>query len=479
MMSPVTGRAVRRLRRAALCAACALAALPAAARAQDKGAAPAAAPALVGLDQRFAELGITLHFPGEMHVAVSAVPPSGLVRGSWNGKLGTSDLQLLFTLVHRGDAGLAEPSDVIGLVGDALADKSQGGDPDFHFDDVSYLPGHYGYASYAVLARSSKPGATGARAESQAFYLGGLLETQGYVLEIHAKPGLPDVDAAIVRDFLAKGVVCDGKQRDWKWTDAEALQRWKESVPDADKKKFEDPLRTAHYIILTDSSGGKAFAKKMEDCYAAIDKVYPFPEVAERRLMPVFLFRTNDEYYAFFARSFGATVDDARRSAGVSAGDFYSTWYEAPGDPVHVHEATHQIFRNRLGLGGGGSWFQEGVAEYMSTKDNERGAAAHAVKKGKHVPIPDLVKIQSLLFSAPKDNKSGDDAAANQYQEAALIVEFLRQSKFGKDKFQDYIHAVGSVPANDVPAITAAVKRVYGVDLAGLEVQHENYCKTR
>ena len=27
--------------------------------------------------------------------------------------------------------------------------------------------------------------------------------------------------------------------------------------------------------------------------------------------------------------------------------NFYATWYEAPKDPVHIHELTHQLFKNR------------------------------------------------------------------------------------------------------------------------------------
>jgi len=340
------------------------------------------------------------------------------------------------------------------------------------------VQGEFGWASYAVFARGGRTDAKG-KVLSQVFCLGGLLENAGYVIQLDAKPALPEAESAIVRGFLTRGVTYEGEQRDPKWTEVEASERWNDSVPDPKKMELEDTLRTAHYIILTNSSGGKSFAKKMEECYAAVKKVYPFEEVPGQRLMPVFLFQTADEYYRFFAKSFGMTVEDGERTGGVASGDFYSTWYEAPGDPVHVHEATHQIFRNRLGLGGGGSWFQEGVAEYMSTKDNERGSAARAVKKGRHVALAQFVKVRSLIFSSPKENKSGEDDAANQYEQAALIVEFMRESKFGKDKFQAWVHAIGSAPRNDLPAIEAATKRSCGTDLAGFERELIEYCKKR
>ncbi len=59
------------------------------------------------------------------------------------------------------------------------------------------------------------------------------------------------------------------------------------------------------------------------------------------------------------------------------------------------------------------------------------------------------------------------------------MIEFLRESKFGKDGFLDFIHAVGAVRRNDVPAIEAAVKKVYSTDLAGLEKLWIEYCKKR
>jgi glycyl-tRNA synthetase (class II) len=87
--------------------------------------------------------------------------------------------------------------------------------------------------------------------------------------------------------------------------------------------------------------------------------------------------------------------------------------------------------------------------------------------------------IQSLVFSSKADDKSGADEAGSQYELAALFVEFMRESKFGKAKFPEYICAVGAVPRNHVKAIDAAIQRVYGVDLAELEAQFVDYCKKR
>src|SRR5262249_14356353 len=160
--------------------------------------------------------------------------------------------------------------------------------------------------------------------------------------------------------------------------------------------------------------------------------------------------------------------EEAKRSKGHAWRDYYATWYEAPNDPVHVHEATHQVFSNRLGLGGGGSWFQEGVAEYMSTRPGDRSAVAGQVQKGEHVPPASFSAIPSLLMSSDKDAASGDQAQGN-YEEAALLIEFLRESKWAKERFATFLLTIGRLSRDEPAAIQAALEAVYGVPLAELE----------
>jgi len=277
---------------------------------------------------------------------------------------------------------------------------------------------------------------------------------------------------------LKSGVVYKGTARNAKWTDDEARERWNRDAPEATHKKLEKPLRTEHYLILTNSSSGKKFAEAMEKCYAAVQKMYPFEDVAGQRLLPVFLFRTPDEYYDYYAKIASISVEAARRTKGHAWHDYYATWFEALNDPVHVHEGTHQIFSNRMHLGGGGSWFQEGVAEYMSTTPNDRNPSASLVKKGKHVPLAEFVKMKSLIYSTDEKAAKGDSAEEN-YHQAALLIEFLRESKWGKAHFQDFVHTIGRIRSNDSAAIDRGLQSVYGCDLKGLEGQWIEYCKKR
>ncbi|MGQ0552448.1 MAG: hypothetical protein ACT4PU_04445 [Planctomycetota bacterium] len=464
--------------RAVLAALLALtAALPAALHGQT--APPAAAPATAqDFVQRFDNLHLTLTLPAAWGMSKNLPAPGQQASAfDWKGKIGETPLLMAVVILGRYDYGLTEPSDILELVASQASGPGGEGEGSFRYDVIEHISGPYGYAAYASYARGAEASDEGE--VSDVYRFAGLTPDAGYLFEIHAKSKLGDAEAKQIRDALVQGIRYDGELRDPQWTKAETEERWQAGVPEDLQGELKDALRTAHYIILTNSSGGKTFAKKMEECYVAVKKIFPFAEVPERRLLPVFLFRTNDQYFEFIAKTFGMTIEAAKRTGGIASGDFYATWYEAPGDPVHIHEATHQIFANRLGLGGGGSWYQEGVAEYMSSKDNERGAAARAVTKGRHVPLREFMALESLIFSTPADDISGADQAGDHYQYAALIIEFLRESKFGKAKFQEWLHAVGSVPRNHVTFIEAATQRVYGVDLAGLEAAFVTYCKKR
>jgi hypothetical protein len=206
-----------------------------------------------------------------------------------------------------------------------------------------------------------------------------------------------------------------------------------------------------------------------EDLHAAIEG---------SRLMPIFLFRTPEQYYEYYAKIADTSIESARKSKGHAWRDYYATWYEAPGDPVHIHECTHQIFRNRLHLSGGGSWLQEGVAEYIETVEYERNNIAREIKKGRHMPLAEFVELKSLLYSS-EDGVKGGSAAGQLYKQAALLIEFLRESKFGKKHFDEFVHAMGRVPRNDVGQIEAVFQKVYGADLDEVDAAWQQYCKKR
>ena len=465
-------RPFRRLWIAAACAA-AVGLLPPPALSQKK--APPRAPPPAGAET-FPEHGLTLVLPTLQELAKLPEPGEQL-KGRWVGRLGGSKVDIQLFLLSRSELELEEPEDGLELALENARDDEEPGAPVFRPEASTVQAGPYGILAYA--ARAHGPLQQGTRKVGARWMLAGLLEQEVWLVSVDAQPAPAKTELEQLEAFLEKGIVYAGKTLETAWTDEEARARWLRDTPEPTHKKYEKPLRTAHYLILTNSSGGKAFAEKMEECYTAIRKVFPFEELPSFRLMPVFLFRTPDEYFDFMVKVTGATLDQARQSKGHAFRDYYATWYEAPNDPVHIHEATHQIFANRLRLRGGGSWFQEGVAEYMSSRDNERNAAARAVKNGKHTPLKEFMATRSLLFSAKKEDVSGDSAAGKQYEQAALLIEFLRESKDHKARFLEFVHAVGAVRRNDVAAIEAALRKLYETDIAGLEQQWIEYCKKR
>lgn len=419
--------------------------------------------------QEFPDLGLTLRLPKAVTELQASEQTSEQLRKHWTAKLGSVELEISFFVMPIQEFGFQEPEDVIELLLENV--RAPGGlDPSFAFTQQRLVPGEFGVCSYASLAYGPWH-ADGATQETGLFCsLGGILEKHGYSLEVHATPVPGPEGVRALEEWLKSSVRFQGKARDPKWTEEEARERWTRSVPEKLAKKLEKIIRTQHYLVLTNSSGGKNFAEQMEKNYQAIQKVFPFEEVAGRKLMPVFLFQTPEEYYEFYAKLFQSTVAEAERSKGVAYQDWYATWYEAPNDPVHIHEGTHQIFENRLRLPGGGSWFQEGVAEYMTVAKNELNVAARVVKSGKQRPMREFMTIESLLLS-----DSEEDQAADSYAMAALVIEFART----KPKFQNFIHSVGKTPAGSLPAIERALRSSLGLDLAGLEAEFVQYCKKR
>lgn len=426
---------------------------------------------------KLAELGLTIA-PPPLEGLKLDTKVRGQIQGTWNGKLSGSDVEVNVFVLPIAQFGFVEPEDVTEVLLDNLRDdKKPGGDANFGWDTQELRPGKYGWTPYASVAVGTHK--EGTDTKSRVIMFSSLVKDAGYVVQVDVEPESDAATTKTIVEWLAKGVAFGGEARNWKWSDAEAKARWVQDAPEETHKKFDGALRTDHYLILTNSSGGKAFAKKMEECYAAIRKVFPFDDVPGRLLMPVFLFRTPDEYYSFCQKVAQMSLEEAKATKGHAWKDYYATWYEAPNDPVHIHEATHQIFANRLRLGGGGSWFQEGVAEYISSTANDRNMAAQAVKKGRHTPLEQFVTTKSLIASGQKEDVSGDDAASNAYSQAALLIEFLRESKWGKDRFQTFVHTVGLVPRGKLPAIQAAIRKVYECDLATLEEKWVEYCKKR
>ena len=423
------------------------------------------------------DLQLTLDFRAFDEMAETEARAS--IHREWKGRVGETEVGMALILLDAND-DLNEPGDSTEAVLEYL--RRTGG---FDVEESWYPEGPYGYAPFASVARGPLGGLGQDEDGGSQYVLGGLLPEHGYALHLECLPAPDSRASKKIRGFLEKGIEYGGEERDEEWTDEEIVERWKRSAPDALHEDFLSDMkrpgfkkkiivRTENYLILTNSGGGKLFGEKMEENYETIRDMFPFEEVEGRRLMPVFLFRTRDEYQDFCLKVTGSRRTNSK---GHAWRDYYSTWYESPVDPVHIHEQVHQIFGNRLHLGGGGSWYQEGFAEYVETSETDRNVIARKVREGEHVPLRKFVGLASLIES--EDDKSGESASGNAYKQAALLIEFLRESRFGKKKFVEWMYATGRLPRGDVDAIDAVFQRVYGKSIEGIEEEWREYCKKR
>ncbi|MEZ6003808.1 MAG: hypothetical protein R3F17_03080 [Planctomycetota bacterium] len=400
----------------------------------------------------------------------------GQLQAGWSGRIGSTSVRLFLVYLDRDAFSFDEPKDVLdnaayNLPSDDPALKGKNGM--VQFAETAVREGAYGYVPAAWIG--SHHHLDGTKEVRQEFHLCGLTRHVGYKLELTCDPALVPADREAVLEFLWGAVKYDGPVRDPNWTDEEVAERWKRDAP---PKVQEDSklvvLRTRYYLILTNVGKGtaKSFGEKLDENYEIIRGVYPFEDAPAQRLLPVFYFITTEQYHDWCERVLGNRNET---SAGIATGDVYATYHQSANAPVHIHEATHQIFKNRLGLGGGGSWFQEGVAEYMSEQPNDLNSIKRLVKDGKYKPFREFMTIKSLLRDADTERVDGGSDSHESYIQAAAIIEFVRHSDFGREKFQDFIHAVGAVPRGNLSAIEGALQKSLGVDIAGFEKEFQQY----
>jgi len=424
------------------------------------------------------DLGLTLDFSAfETHGGRTF---GGQLRGAWSGRLDGAEVSLDLFALDAGAFGFEEPGEVANDVVRFLRESL-----DVTVDRSFQLQGPYGWATYLTVV--SGPLVAGGEETGRRYVAAGLLPRHGYALHATLRPATAETTSAL-ETFLREALRYAGDVRDPRWSLDEVRARWRADAPEGVQEEFErnlskpawvkkSLLRTDHYLVMTNSSGGALFAKKLEENFRAIAETYPFEDIEGMRLMPVFLFQSEGEYHDFCVQR-GMSRENARRSAGHAAADYYATSYRSPQDPVHLHEQVHQIFGNRLFLSGGGSWFQEGVAEYVSSSHNDRNGIAREVKKGRHTPLVEFLQLRSLLFSS-EAAPSGGDRAADHYRQAALLIEFLREGEWGRERFGEFLTTVGHVRRGDLEALRAALRGIYDASIEELDRAFQDWCAKR
>ncbi len=401
--------------------------------------------------------------------------PAGQLQGRWSGKIGDTQLNVSLHFLPAEQFRFSEPRDVLRIMEFNLdPPKGSGKDsPRPVFLETEFTEGSFGYVPVGWLGIYGIQ--QGTRIANHELHFCGLTQEMGYSVEVRTSKALNPTDRPAILKWLQSCIQYDGPTRDANWTKEEVKERWERDAPEKVKERSKLFVwRTKYYLIMTNVGKGttKKFGKKLDENYDIIRGVYPFEDIPGQRLLPIFYFVTKDQYHNWCKVFLGKPMST---SAGVAYKDVYSTYHQSTGASVHIHEATHQIFKNRLFLGGGGSWFQEGVAEYMSERPGDLNSIKSLVKRDRHKPFNEFFEVGSLLGDADTENIKGGSDAGNSYTQAAAIIEFARHSDFGSEKFLEFVHAIGAVPRNDMKAINRELLKVYEVDVKGFEEEFKKY----
>ena len=400
-------------------------------------------------------------------------------RGNWNG----SEIELTFNILPGSTYDLFEPEDVVEIWRDSVrssdAKNNEAQRTDFVFEDIRCTPKPVGAAPILATVRASAQGKSDPSLKGLLVFAGGILPSDGWSLRIEIWPA-PDADfSKTLQTYVETCVEYTGKPRDPRWTDEEAAAFWKRHAPDSALKKFEKPVRTEHYIVLTNSTSPGVFVKKLEAWYAAIRKILPYEEMKGRKLLPVLLFRTDDDFQAYYRTAFKMEAKDDVDESGVVVGSYYATSCDDDDDYDHVIDLTKQLLVDRQRGWGGGQWFRCGLREYAATKSSERKDGLRAVKKGKHTPLAKLLDDAAWGNESRKRSKTGTSEEADYWEQSAMWIEFLREGPWPKDKFPTFVRTVGSLREDDHAGVVAAIQSVYATDPLDLEKQWVAYFSKR
>jgi len=213
----------------------------------------------------------------------------------------------------------------------------------------------------------------------------------------------------------------------------------------ASERTLEDglykQLRSTHFIIFYDSQVDKTYAAKIKDTaeefYRIITQEFNLvrdePWLWEDRTK-IFIAKNKTDYLDYFSCSewSGACVNYQER-----------TIYTYPDylrfKPIFIHELTHIIFRERVGMNNLPLWLDEGIAVYTENKytQDSFGQDIQALKEnilsGNYIKFVDLNKITTdSLASKPKDY------VRLFYCESFSLVD-LMISKYKKYNFNRFI----------------------------------------
>jgi hypothetical protein len=414
----------------------------------------------------FPELALALQLPALEHLERKE-SKNPTEKASWTGMLGASAVRLNLDVLPVGEYGLFEPEDVVEAWRDSIREKSE-----YTFQPIRCIAGAVGCSPILATTRASfqSEGKKGSL-----FLVGGLLPEYGWSLRVDAWPELEAAAADKLALALETCAKYSGKARDPRWTDEEALALWKQHAPESTFKKYEKPVRTEHFIVMTNSTSPGPFVKKLEGWYASIKKAIPSEELKGRRLLPILLFRTDDDFQAFYRARYKLTVKDEVREESVCGDSWVATSCDNADDHEHLLDVSRLFIEVRLRAWGSNRWLESGLRECVASAPKERVEALRAIKKGKCTELEKLLDDSAWKAEDEKRDKKGTSDEADYWEQSALWMDFLRDGPWPKDSFQRFLRSVSGLAEHDHAGVVAALQSVYGMDPKALQPKWVEY----
>lgn len=400
-------------------------------------------------------------------------------KGEWYGKFGANSVDVLLHVMDVAEYSFAEPEDVADIWRDSWTktDDKDGGAKgyDLVFDNMRAVPGPFGAAPFLTLLRCDLQKKDDPSSKSTRFLITGLSPDKGWSLRVDVDPPPTKEQSVALQSFLEKCVHYDGKPRDPKWSDAEAQTFWRHMAPEVTFKKYEKPVRTEHFIILSDFPSANQFAKKVEGHYAAAKKVLGFEEQKGRKLLPVLLFRTAEEFQLFYTQKEKLDPKEEVLETGECDDNWYATSFDNDDDWDTLTDVTKQLMINRSRCWGCSKWFCCGVRGYIGSKPPDRAEARGAVKRGKATALDKLIDDRAWTEKRRRKSNKGVAYEIDYWDQSTLWMEFLHESPFAKDKFPQLMQTLGPMSFGNSSKVASALEAVYGVGLTTLQARYTEY----
>jgi len=438
--------------------------------AQD--ASTSGAPSALDATFSFPELGLKF-IPPRLDALAIGKSQAETCKGVWTARLGSSDVRLIFH-VFRGPAyDNPEPEDAVEGWRSSMTNP-ESADPtnllfDYSFGPIRTRSGPFGASPILAVIDAELRLKSDPSKKTWLSIAGGRIADGSWSMRIEVVPRPPAEDIAVWTRWLETCASYEGKLRDPKWTDEDATAFFKSRVPEALQKKVQKPIRTEHFIVLTDSTSSGPYVKKLETKYATVRKALPFEEVPGRQLLPILLFRTDAEFQAHYRRIYKMGPKEEVKEGGVVADHCLATSCENRDDYEDLVDLTKLLMICRLRIWGGPRWFEDGLREYVASKPKTRAETLLVVQVGQFTPIDKLLDDEAWS-KRPSDLSIGDPRYEPSYwEQSAMWMEFLRDGAWPAELFPRLLTTIGGLRRGDRAGTKAALESIYGMHLPDLE----------